>query len=124
MNLQNYAIQPRFLPFKTKALYPHRLHHGYFYTDDVRSAIYKDERLGFVAHIFALQKEEGALSAASVQYWDFKNLKDGHVMFMCRDHKGRELYFKNFHAPNAKIQDISFILRKNILDLVPCKRVI
>ncbi len=124
MNLQHYAIQPRFLPLKTKSLYPHRLHNGYFYTDDVRAAIYKDERLGFVEHIFALQKEEGALSATSVQYWDFKNLKDGHVMFMCRDNKGRELYFKNFHAPNAKIQDISFILRKNILDLVPCKRVI
>ena len=118
MNLQNYAIQPRFLAFKTKAFYPHRLHHGYFYTDAVRAAIYKDESLGFVEHIFALQKEDKALGEVSVQSWDFKNLKDGHVMFMCRDHKGRELYFKHFHAPKAKIQDISFILRHNILDLV------
>ena len=118
MNLQKIYTQPRFLTFKTKALYPHRLHRGYFYTDDVRAAIYKDERLGFVSHIFALQKEEGALSEAPVQYWDFKNLKDGHLMFMCRDHKGKELYFKSFHAPEAKIQDISFILRNNILDLV------
>ena len=119
MNLQRYTLQKRFLPFKTKSLYPHRLHSRYFYTDAVRASIYSDDTLGFVEHIFALQAKEPALREASVQYWDFKNLKDGHVMFMCRDHKGRELYFKSFCAPDAKIQDISFMLRSNILDLMP-----
>lgn len=124
MILEKLHTPSRFLPFSTKSLYPHRMHPRYFYTDAVRAAIYKDDTLGFVAHIFALQEEEEELQGSFVQYWDFKNLKDGHVMFMCRDHKGRELYFKNFYAPDAKIQDISFLLRKNILDILPCKRVI
>lgn len=117
MNLQKLHSQPRFYPFKTKPLYRHRLYNQYFYTDEVREMMFGDETRNLVEHIFELQ-EEGAFKQEGLQYWDFKNLKNGYVILMCRNHQGRELYFKHVHAPNAKIQNISFILRKNILDLV------
>jgi len=119
MNLQklNIQLQPRFLPFKTKPLYRHRLHNQYFYTDEVREIMFGDDTKTLIEYIFELQEGEGPFNEESLQYWDFKNLKNGYTMLMCRNHKGTELYFENVHAPDVQMRDVSLTLNKNILRL-------
>lgn len=113
---QNLAEFSHF-PFSFVRSYPHRLYKSYHYTDQVRDLAHRSRSSWVIDRIFALQDDESVRTSGRIQYWDLKILPDGSVLLSGADDSGWVFYFERFYADAPINQNLSFILRRNILQV-------
>lgn len=70
-----------------------------------------------VERIFALQQGERALQNTQIQHWDLKIMPDVSVLLVCADEQGQVIYFEHRDPVQYPKEDLSFTLRRNILDI-------
>ncbi len=117
MNLQKHISEIAFLPVFSRANYPHRLYKNYHYTDQLRENMVFTRSSWVVERIFALQLAERALQNAKIQHWDLKIMPDRSILLVCAGDQGRVIYFEHRDPVEYPKEDLSFTLRRNILDI-------
>ncbi len=117
MNLQKHTFEITWPPIFSQQSYPHRLYKSYHYTDQLRENMILTRSSWVVERIFALQDGERALKNAKIQHWDLKIMPDRSILLVCANEQGRVIYFEHRDPVEYPKEDLSFTLRRNILDI-------